>query len=60
MKVLKNVEIAMILLDVVNNRPILDGSTVFLGDQVLIDIKASIKGKYLLYQAYILLIKLYK
>ena len=30
----------MILLDVTNNRPILDGSTVFLGDQVLIDIKA--------------------
>jgi len=47
MKVLKNVEIAMILLDVVNNRPILDGSTVFLGDQVLIDIKASIKGSIL-------------
>ena len=34
----------MILLDVNNNRPIMDGNTVFLGDQVLIDIKASIKG----------------
>ena len=53
MKVLKNVEIAMILLDVVNNRPILDGSTVFLGDQVLIDIKASIKGAILFITLYL-------
>lgn len=35
----------MILLDVTNNRPILDGTTVFLGDQVLIDIKAPVKGE---------------
>lgn len=44
MKVLKNVEVAMILLDVANNRPILDGSSVFSGDQVLIDVKATVKG----------------
>ena len=45
MKAIKNADLAMILLDVTNNRPILDGTTVFLGDQVLIDIKAPIKGE---------------
>ena len=45
MKDIKNADLAMILLDVTNNRPILDGTTVFLGDQVLIDIKAPVKGE---------------
>ena len=32
------------LIDAINNRPIVDGNSVFLGDQVIIDIKTIKKG----------------
>ena len=43
-KALKTIELEMTLLDATNNRQITDGSTVFFGDQVLINIKTR-KGK---------------
>lgn len=48
LKALKAVEVNMILLDVNNNRPILDGSTIYAGDQVLIDLKATVKDPSIL------------
>jgi hypothetical protein len=42
---LKSTNLEMSLIDLNNNRPILNGSTVFFGDQVLIEIKSSNTGK---------------
>jgi hypothetical protein len=42
---LKSANLEMSLIDLNNNRPILNGSTVFFGDQVLIEIKSSSPGK---------------
>lgn len=40
----KNIELSMALMDTGNNRIIQDGSSVMVGDQVLIDIRATRKG----------------
>jgi hypothetical protein len=37
----------MVVLDASNNRVISDGSTVFLGDQILIDLKTKKRGSFL-------------
>lgn len=34
----------MVIIDSVNNRPILEGNSLFLGDQVIFDIKTTKKG----------------
>jgi hypothetical protein len=43
-KGVKNIELSIALIDLVNNKPLSEGSAVYAGDTVLMGIKAQSKG----------------